>query len=256
VSAAAENAAADRPKRRRWVLALGAAVIIAGLTIAGWRQFGQRRDSETVFHRALDEDGVARGNRLAREGRLSEAGAAYREAIASRPGRAEAHHHLGIALAAQGRQSDAVASLEEALRLSPQLPAASYNLGVALAGLGRTREAADRFRDELRRDPESAEAALQLAWILATDPDPRLRDGPEAVRWAEAAAARSDPGDPAAVDAFTALAAAYAQAGRFADAAAAARRGAEGARTAGDVRRAREMEAESRAYAARVRPQG
>jgi tetratricopeptide (TPR) repeat protein len=254
VNAAGDHRTAHRPQRRRWVVALGAVAIFSGLAIVTWRQLGRSHGSETLVRDAPVEDGVARGNRLARDGRFVEAAAAYGEAIASRPDRAEAHHHLGIALAAQGRPSAALRSFEEALRLSPRLPAASYNLGVALAQLGRTREAADRFRDELSRDPHSAEAALQLAWILAVDPDPHLRNGPEAVRWAEEAAAASGPRDPAAVDVFAALAAAYAEAGRLSDAAAAARRGAEGARAAGDFRRAREMEEESRAYADRVRP--
>jgi serine/threonine-protein kinase len=53
---------------------------------------------------------------------------------------------------------------------------------------------------------------VELAWLLATDPNPRLRDSNEAVRLAERASRPPHPQDAAVLDV---LAAAYAAAGQF-----------------------------------------
>src|ERR1035438_5541476 len=55
-----------------------------------------------------------------------------------------------------------------------------------------------------------------LAWILATHPDPKLREGAEAVRLAERAASLAGSNSASALDT---MAAAYAEVGRFAEAA-------------------------------------
>jgi uncharacterized protein HemY len=68
-----------------------------------------------------------------------------------------------------------------------------------------------------------------LAWLLATHPDPRHRDPREALALAERAVALA-PDDPAVLDT---LGAALAASGRFAAAEGAAQRAAERAREAG-----------------------
>ena len=60
--------------------------------------------------------------------------------------------------------------------------------------------------------PEWLPPTLELAWILATHPDPVIREPAEAVRLGERAAALSRRGDPVVLDV---LAAAYAAAGQF-----------------------------------------
>jgi spermidine synthase len=73
--------------------------------------------------------------------------------------------------------------------------------------------------EQSRRDPDDARSALGLAWILATHPDPLLRDPDEAIRVARLAAEVSGA-DP--ITALDVLAAAYAAAGRFGEASASA----------------------------------
>jgi hypothetical protein len=62
---------------------------------------------------------------------------------------------------------------------------------------------------------DNFKAAANLAWLLATSPDPEERDGAAALRFAEQAAALTGYRNPNVLDT---LAAAHAEAGRFADA--------------------------------------
>jgi tetratricopeptide (TPR) repeat protein len=187
-------------------------------------------------------------NLLTRAGRLEDAVANYGRALALRPGWAEAHHHLGVALAAQGRLDDAIARYADAIRLKPELPDAHYNLALALASRGRMRDAAASLRVALRYQPAWTQPALQLAWLLATDADPAVRNGAEAVSLAERATAES-AGGPLLVDALEALAAAYAETRRFGEAATTAVRAAQAARSRGEPQRAEAILERSRRYA-------
>lgn len=73
----------------------------------------------------------------------------------------------------------------------------------------------ERFRQAVERDPNSSVALNNLACLLATAPDPALRNGPEAVKLAERACGLTQYQNTSAV---STLAAAYAEAGRFEEA--------------------------------------
>jgi cytochrome c-type biogenesis protein CcmH/NrfG len=81
---------------------------------------------------------------------------------------------------------------------------------------GDAASAVAHYRAALRADPQRVEAANNLAWILATASEPALRNPAEAIALAERVA-REKPGDPSVLDT---LAAAYAAAERYEDAAA------------------------------------
>ena len=104
-----------------------------------------------------------------------------------------------------------------------QLPEAEVHQSVAelLAGRGQVREAIAHYREALRLEPEFWPALNNLAWILAADADPANRDGPEAVRLAERACVLTGQREAGVVGT---LAAAYAEAGRFAEAVTTAQR--------------------------------
>ncbi len=189
------------------------------------------------------------GTQLVAQGRLEEGERAFREALDVHPAYTEAHYNLGTLLARQGRIGEAIEHLAEAVRIRPSYPDARVNLGLALAqagrlddaerelraalevnpdhsgahdALGRLRTAKGdlagalaHYRESLRVQPDSPAAARQLAWTLATARDPAVRDGAEAVRIAEAASRRAQDANPRLLDA---LAAAYAETGRFAEA--------------------------------------
>jgi tetratricopeptide (TPR) repeat protein len=150
-----------------------------------------------------------------RQGRLDEAVVYYREALRCDPNFANAHNNLGIVLAQQGELPEALDHFQKAVRLRPSFAKAQQNLGMILERLGRTSEAAVSYRETLRYLPDAHDIEKRLAWILATDPDSRVRNGADAVRLALSASSASADTDPQALDV---LAAAFAEVGRFDDA--------------------------------------
>ena len=164
------------------------------------------------------------GNALAARGQMEEAMRHYREALRIRPNFPEALTNLGNALAARGQVEEAIRHYREALRIKPDFSAAHLNLGNALAAQGQMEEAMRHYRECVRLQPNQPEAMEALAWILATHPQAKLRDGTEAVCLAERARQLRNREHPSTLDT---LAAAYAESGRFAEAVAAARKAAE-----------------------------
>jgi tetratricopeptide (TPR) repeat protein len=197
---------------------------------------------------------------LAALGRNDEAAAHYESAVSLRPGDYKPYYNLATFLARIGRGEPAVAHFERALRIKPDNPAALYNLGLTLFQMGRIDEAMARFngalrfrpdmvkahyqlgrahlkksdtasalaawREALRLQPDFVEAMGDLAWVLASCDDPRLRNGNEALAWATRACERTNQQEPVLLDA---LAAAQSEAGRSSDAAATQRQAIEAA---------------------------
>jgi tetratricopeptide (TPR) repeat protein len=189
------------------------------------------------------------GAALKGRGQVDEAIAHYEKALEINPDFAEAHYNLGVALADRGRRDEAIAHYREALDIKPDFAASHNNLGILLAGLGRFDEAIVHYRKVLEIDPQHAgtarslalaqgqrERALQafarqrellqsrpkdtallvdIAWLLAAQPNASLRNGKEALELAQRAVQLTGGKDPAALDA---LAAAYAEAGRYGEA--------------------------------------
>ena len=170
------------------------------------------------------------GIALAGRGRRDDALAHFQEAVRLDPDYAQAHNNLGAVLYVLGRRSEAVDHYRRAIALGPDNVDARTNLGVALSELGRAQDAVVQFREALALRPDSAAALGGLAWIRATASDPALRNGTEAVALAERAATATGRRDLSVLDA---LAAAYAEAGRFDDAAAVAREAVNQAANAG-----------------------
>jgi tetratricopeptide (TPR) repeat protein len=159
------------------------------------------------------------GSVLSSQGRLDEAIQQYREALADDPGYAAAHNNLGNALVSRGDPGEALPHFLEALRVSPGYRDAHYNIGHAYALRGERADAIEHFREVVRLDPGWAPGLSELAWLLATAPEDALRDGGQAVRLAERAADITGKRDAKVLDV---LAAAYADAGSFERALAAA----------------------------------
>ncbi len=168
------------------------------------------------------------GALLLRRGRLEEAAAEFRAALDLKPDFADARNNLGLTFLHRGRLNEAIALWRETLELNPESTEAHVNLGAAFLMQGRHREAVEENRAALRLEPNRGPLLSNLAWLLATSPDPRARNGAEAIDCAQRALKLAGGDDPVLLDT---LGAAYAEAGRFAEAAATARRALASART-------------------------
>jgi tetratricopeptide (TPR) repeat protein len=145
-------------------------------------------------------------------GRADEAIDQYREALRLKPDYALAHNNLGNALVSRGRGDEALQHFREAVRLDPSNAEAHYNVGSLLRARSELAAAGDQFRAALELKPDWIPAVASLAWLLATAPEPTIRDPDRALRFAERAADLTEHRDASALDI---LAAAYASAGRF-----------------------------------------
>lgn len=106
------------------------------------------------------------GTLLFKGEKVAEAEAAFRRAIALRPGYVDAHLNLGAALHRQGKLPDAVVCYKQALRLDPTQPHLQFNLGVALYQMGDFAQAVERFERSLEQEAGDAAIHYQLGIAL------------------------------------------------------------------------------------------
>ena len=156
------------------------------------------------------------GGLFAGQGRWNEAADCFARGIRLKPDYAEAHNNLGSAWLTFGKLPEAAEEFAAALRLKPGYIDAQANLGKALYYQRRGTEAAPHFAAVLQARPDSLEALDLLARIRAASPDAGSRNGAEAVQLARRAAELSGYTNAPVLNT---LAAAYAEAGRFAEAA-------------------------------------
>jgi protein O-mannosyl-transferase len=151
-------------KSRRPVFVLAAVAVLSACVVRTWSQLGVWKNSFTLFDHALS---VTHNNYLAynnrglffdRAGRLDEATADYRQALAIKSDYAEANNNLGQALTEHGRLRDGLAMFRAALNANPNLLEAHNNLGNALADDGKPAEALPHYDFVLAREPWNVSA--------------------------------------------------------------------------------------------------
>ncbi len=221
---------------------LGLALIELGRDDEAVRQFREALRIDPNFAKGHNSLGIA----LMSRGKRDEGIAHFREALRLDPGYARAHANLGSALASQSQYDEAIPHYKQALLINPRYTDARTNLGLALLAQRRPDEALEQFREALRIDPNDARTHFamatafddtghtresvthlqkaahlepdwtppltQLAWILATNPNPAIRNGEEALRRAEKAAQLTNHKDPLILET---LAATYAETKQF-----------------------------------------
>jgi Flp pilus assembly protein TadD len=160
------------------------------------------------FARAHDNLGTV----LAQRGQLSEALFHFRRAAELDPENPGIQYNLGFALGQAKSFDEAIFHYENALGLKPNYGQAHYGMAVALVEIGRPREAIDHLEKAIDVNPSWPAPAVKMAWILATSPDSTVRNGETAVRMAQWACEATRYQAPMALDA---LAAGYAEVGRF-----------------------------------------
>lgn len=121
---------------------------------------------DTLGQVGTPEEAVARSNlgeALRRQGRLAEAEAHHRKALAWLPDFGGNHYNWGVTLQALGCPAEAAAAYGEAARLMPNFAPAPCNQGVLLRDLGRLDEAEPALRRALELDSALVPARLALA---------------------------------------------------------------------------------------------
>ena len=170
------------------------------------------------------------GTILAETGRKAEAMRYFQMALARDPRLGKAYYNMGVVFIDRGELEQAAGCFARAVRYAPHDSSARFNLGMCLWMMGRPGQALGQFRSVLRLRPGDAVALNATARLLATYPDGRFRNGPEAVRLAEAVCKAVGYSNHSFL---ATLAAAYAEVGRFQDAVRTIRLAAQLARQAG-----------------------
>ncbi|AKF80912.1 Tetratricopeptide repeat-containing protein [Myxococcus fulvus] len=118
----------------------------------------------------------ARGESALGAGRLDEAAAAYREALAATPGYAPALNGLGSVAFRQGKLKDAIARFGEATQADPLHKMAYFNLGYAARKAGDAATAARAYGRYVELEPDDADGYYGLA-----ESHRQLGDKPQAI---------------------------------------------------------------------------
>ena len=137
------------------------------------------------------------------------------QAAAQSPDHPQAVHNAALWSFQAGRTDEAVALCRRALRIRFANHALHFLLSKALAVQGHDAESLSHLRLAANLKPDWPVALNDLAWTLATHPVAEFRNGGEAVSLAERACKLTSHQQPQLLGT---LAAAYAEAGRFADA--------------------------------------
>jgi tetratricopeptide (TPR) repeat protein len=219
--------AAELFHSRKMLLSGAAILVLAGCAVLTSRQLQSWRNSIALFEHAIavtTDNPAAQfrlGSALEFEGRLHEAMFHYLMAMKMNPLDYRAYYCLANCLEGEGRWAAAVAVYRAGIALGakPDDYVMHLNFAAAWSHLERAPEAVYQLNEALRVKPDSPEALNNLAWLLATGSDARVRNGARAVQLAERACQLTDYRQTLFVGT---LAAAYAEAGRFDDATATA----------------------------------
>jgi serine/threonine protein kinase/tetratricopeptide (TPR) repeat protein len=207
-SEAADREAADREAAYRQAIALNPDDAVAHNNLrAVLRAQGKvaekeaaDRAAEAAFRKAIarkPDDANAHHNlgvALDEQGKHAEAEAAYRKALVLQPNYALDNDRLRAVLRAQGKVAEseaadreAEAAYRKAILYTFEDAEAHGRLGHLLQSQGKLKDAIASYRDAAGRRPDSVEYHHQLAWLLATCPDRKLRDPGQALEHAKKA---------------------------------------------------------------------
>jgi tetratricopeptide (TPR) repeat protein len=191
-----------------------------GITLFG---IGRIDDAVAHYQKALSirpeyaEASCNLANALIAKDDLDGAISLYKTCLAAIPNQEEAQYNLASALLRRDRIDEAIVEYQRVLQMHPESADAHANLGIALLAKRHPQDARAEYTKALQIAPENLAALSNLAWLLATSPDANLRNGSEAVQLAERAESVSSRSEKHPT-VLRILAAAYAEAGKFAEA--------------------------------------
>ena len=221
-----------------------------GVTLFG---IGRADDAIAHYQKALEiwpdyaEASCNLANALIAKGDFDGAIARYTACLAAIPDQEEAQYNLASALLRRGRTDEAIIQYQKVLEMHPGSADTHANLGSAWLSKGRVRDAIVEYTKALQISPDNLAALSNLAWLLATSADSSVRNGSEAVRLAERADSASSRSDKHPT-VLRILAAAYAEAGQFAEAKETAQHALEAANIEGNTTLANALQGELALY--------
>jgi tetratricopeptide (TPR) repeat protein len=184
-------------------------------------QQGRLDEAVTLFSQAVqlkpnsEEAHVNLGLTYGLQGKLEQVVAEFKIAVQLAPGDAMAQNKLATALIKLGRADEAIRHCQTEAQARPKDPVPHFVLGGVYVTQDRPEAAVVQFKEALRLAPDNPAGLNDLAWLYASHPDARIRNGVEAVRLAERACELTSHKLAGFLDT---LGAAYAEAGRFAEA--------------------------------------
>jgi Flp pilus assembly protein TadD len=183
-----------------------------------WSFLGEAAKAKADFADSLRLDPknpktyMNRGRFLLAQGEYDKAIADFDEAIRLEPNNGHAYTNRAGVWNEKDEYDKAIADANQAIRLDAKDVLALMNRAIALAAKGQYDKAIADLNEVLQIDPTMMEAYNGLAWIQATCPDERYRDGKKAFANASTAYKLSKGLVAHPVDS---LAAAYAENGDF-----------------------------------------
>ncbi len=206
---------------------------------------GQLEEAVFHFYKALTKDitdsevynklGVV----LGRQGKFDEAVTQLNEALRLKPDFVDAYYNLGYVFLCQNKPDQAVMQLAKAVQLDPNSDKSQYYLATALSGKGSIDEAITHYEAALEIRPDWIEPMNSLAWLLAIHKDAVFYNPQKAVQLARRACELTSYKNAGILDT---LAVAYAAAGNFPEAVAAAEKALNIAREEGNNQLAEQIQ--------------
>jgi tetratricopeptide (TPR) repeat protein len=130
---------------------------------------------------------IGRGMSHSSTKKYTEAIADFSEAIWLDPLSVTAYFNRGLAWQSKNEYAKAVIDYNLAIRLDPRHVLAYCQRGLAWAAQKKYDEAFSDYDEAIRLDPRCHEAYTRRAWLMASCPDGKLRDGKKAVESARKA---------------------------------------------------------------------
>jgi tetratricopeptide (TPR) repeat protein len=158
---------------------------------------------------------MLRGMTLLHLERTEDALHALQMALTYNPDDHISQHLVSVALMGLERYPEALVAAQRTIELQPKSSASRTLMGMILIKSGREREAITFLEQSVAMNSHDTIAKLELAWLLATDPSPKFRDGERALTLSREVTQMIGGGNYRTLDA---MAAAYAASGNFEDA--------------------------------------
>lgn len=149
---------------------------------------------------------------LRSQNKFREAESYLRKALSINPNFAEAHFNLGKTFELQGAMNSSEPAYRQALRLNPNYVPAIVGLGNVLEKQKRWEAASTFYKNAMRSPSPNLEIGRRLAWLMATCPDAKFRNGRAAFNLAKQCAEATNYQQASML---SALAAAHAELGEF-----------------------------------------